>query len=143
MILEPKKRPAGVTALSIFFMAGSLICFIATLSLLLPKSFVEPMWRLNPRARAGFAVMGQWAIVLLFTVGVSCAAAAIGPWRGSRYGHRIAFGLIAINLVGDLINTLLGIEPRAIVGVPIALAILLYLASNRVRIFFRSSEADG
>jgi hypothetical protein len=65
MILEPRKRPAGVTALSIFFMAGSLICFIATLSLLLPKSFVEPMWQLNPRARAGFAVMGQWAIVLV------------------------------------------------------------------------------
>lgn len=139
MILEPKHRPPGVAALSIFFMAGSAICLIASLTLLLPNSFVEPMWRLNPRARAGFAVLGMWAIILLFTVGISCAAAAIGLWRGARYGHTIAFVLIAVNLAGDILNTLLGTEPRAIVGVPIALAILIYLASNRVRLFFRNS----
>ena len=86
--------------------------------------------------------MGRWAIVLFFTVGTSCAAAAIGLWRGARYGHRIGIVLIAINLAGDIINTLLGIEPRAIVGVPIALAILWYLASKRVRCFFRKAPAE-
>lgn len=143
MILEPKHRPPGVTALSIFFTAGSAICLVASLSLLLPDSFIEPMWRLNPRARAGFTVMGRWAILLLFTIGISCATAAIGLWRGARYGHRFAFTLIAINLAGDIINTLLGTEPRAIVGVPIALTILIYLASKRVRLFFRKALADG
>ena len=87
--------------------------------------------------------MGRWAIILLFTVGISCAAAAIGLWRGARYGHRFAVVLIAINLAGDIINTLLGTEPRAIVGVPITLAILIYLASRRVRLFFRKALADG
>ena len=138
MSLEIRKCPAGVTALSIFFMAGSIICLIASVSLLLPNSFIEPIWRLNPRARAGFMTMGRWAIVLLFTIGISCASAAIGLWRGNRYGYRFAVALIAINLTGDIINTLLGIEPRAIVGIPIALAILLYLMSRRVRIYFAS-----
>jgi hypothetical protein len=142
MILENKKRPLGITALSVFFIAGSVICLIASLSLLLPNSFIEPMWCLNPRAHAGFAAMGGWSIILLTTVGLFCAAAAIGLWRGARYGYRIALVLIAINLAGDIINSLLGTEPRAIIGVPIALAILIYLASKRVRLFFRNGEAN-
>ena len=141
MTLEPKKRPLGITALSMFFMAGAVICLVASLSLLLHDSFIEPMWRLNPRARAGFTTMGRWAILLLFTVGIACARAAIGLWRGATYGHRFAIVLIAINLAGDIINTVLGTEQRAIVGVPIALAILIYLVSKRVRVFFRKSAA--
>ena len=109
----------------------------------LRHSFIEPMWRLNPRAHAGFAVMGRWAGILLITVGTSCATAAIGLSRGARVGHRFAVALIAINLAGDIINTLLGTEPPAIVGVSITLAILIYLASRRVRLFFRKVLADG
>ncbi len=100
------------------------------------------MWRLNPHGREGLATLGHWAILLLSTVGVFCAAAAVGLWRGHRWGYRIAVALIAINLAADIINTLLGTEPRAIVGVPIALAILLYLASKRVRLFFHRAMAD-
>ena len=86
--------------------------------------------------------MGRWAIVLLAAVGTSCATAAIGLWRGAIYGYRFAFVLITVNLIGDIINTLLGIEPRAIVGVPIALAILIYLVSKPVRLFFQNSVTD-
>src|SRR5689334_19496420 len=67
------RRPAGVTALSIFFLAGAIICVIAVSSLLFPASFLEPIWRLNSRARTGFAAMRSWAIVLLLVVGVACA----------------------------------------------------------------------
>ncbi len=137
MTTKSKNRPHGVTVLSIFFLAGSVICLVAIAGLLLHNSFLEPMWRLNPHARGGFALMGHWAIALLFTVGVSCAAAAVGLWRGRRWGHRVAFVLIAINLIGDFVNVVLGIEPRAIIGVPVALTILLYLGSGRVRLFFK------
>jgi hypothetical protein len=41
---EPHHRPLGITALSIFFLIGSLISFIAGFSLLRPGSFLEPMW---------------------------------------------------------------------------------------------------
>ncbi len=36
-------------------------------------------------------------------------------------GHFLAIVLIEINLFSNLVNTILGTEPRAIVGVPIAL----------------------
>jgi hypothetical protein len=135
-------RPIGVTALSVFFLLGSIICFVASLSLVLPNSFLEPMWRINPHGHKGLVILSPWAVLLLSIVGVFCAAAAVGLWRGHRWGHRIAIALIAINLVGDAINTLLGTEPRAIIGIPIALALLLYLISKRVTRFFNLLAND-
>ena len=70
-----------------------------------------------------------------------CAAAAIGLWRGSRWGYWLAVGLILTNLLGNAINVVLGTEPRAIVGVPIAAAVLSYLmVSKKVRDFFKSTN---
>ena len=133
-------RPWGITALSIFFLAGAVISFVASISLLAPDSFLRPMWRLNPRAQENLSMLGFWAVVLLGTVSLLCAAAAIGLWRTARWGYWLAITLIVVNLIGDVTNVLLGTEPRAIVGVPIAGLILAYLLSKRVRLFF--SRAD-
>ena len=99
------------------------------------------MWRLNPRARTAFASLGPWAPVLLAVVCAACASAALGLWRGRSWGHRLAIGLIVVNLAGDLVNVALGIEPRAIAGVPVAVLILVFLVSARVRSFFRPRRA--
>lgn len=135
-VTKSESRPAGITALSIFFLFGATMSFIAFVSLLFPGSILEPMWRLNPRAHEGFAVMGVWAIVLMCVVSVACASAAVGLWHGARWGYRLAIILLAINLLGDIVNVALGTEPRAVVGVPIVLALLAFLMSRRVRSFF-------
>lgn len=133
---EDVTRPGGITALSAFFLFGACMSFISAASLFFPGSFLEPMWRLNPRAHEAFAGIGTWAVVLMCAVSVACAAAALGLWRGARWGYRSALILLAINLLGDLVNGLTGTEPRALVGVPIVIALLLYLRSKRVRHFF-------
>lgn len=133
-------RPVGVTALSIFFLAGAAISLTASLSLLRPNSFLESMWRLNPRAHENLSSQGLWSVLLMATVSVFCAAAAIGLWCGSRWGRWLAIGLIATNLIGSITNVLLGTEPRALVGIPIAAAILLYLLSKRVRSSFKRTS---
>jgi uncharacterized membrane protein (DUF2068 family) len=98
------------------------------------------MWHLNPRAHEKLSSLGHWAVILLITVSAFCAAAAMGLWRRSRWGYWIAVGLIAINLIGDATNVLLGTEPRALVGIPLATAILIYLVSRRVRLSFGLSK---
>jgi|SRR5215207_3411563 len=138
-----RTRPAGVTALSIFFLFGAAAALLSFVSLLLPGSFLEPMWRLNPRAREGFTEMGAWAVVLMCVVCVSCASSAVGLWRGARWGYWLAVVLLACNLLGDVANTVTGTEPRAAVGIPIVLALLAYLLSRRARHFFvRPSDAE-
>lgn len=134
-------RPRAITALSIFFVAGAMISLAASISLLLPDSFLEPIWRLNPRAHENLSRLGPWAVLLLSSVSMLCAAAAIGLWRGSRWGYWLAVGLILTNLLGNAINVVLRTEPRAIVGVPIAAALLAYLmVSKKVRDFFNKSN---
>jgi len=134
-------RPWGITALSVFFVAGAIISFVSGVSLALPGSVLEPMWRLNPRAREAFAGMGAGAILLLGAVCLACALAAVGLWRSARWGHRLAVGILVVNLLGDVANTVLGTERRAVFGIPVVLAILAFLWSGRVRSFFRHAAA--
>lgn len=132
-----QNRPFGITALSIFFMLGAAISFTVSVSLVFPGSFLEPIWRLNPRAREAFASVGAWAIILMCAVCVSCALAAAGLWRGARWGYRMALALLIINMLSDIANVILGVEPGAVVGVPVVTVILTYLAGRRVRRFFK------
>ena len=130
------RRPAGITALSLFFVAGCLISLTSLVSLTFSWAFLEPIWRLNPKAREAFAAMGSWADLLLAAVSVACGLAAAGLWHGARWGYVLAVGLIAVNLAGDAVNAIVGTEPRAVFGIPVALAILIFLSSRRVRSFF-------
>jgi len=129
-------RPGGVTAMAIFFAVGATVSVVTIAALLLPGGVFEPIWRLNPRARTGFATLGAWAPVLLAAVGLGCAAAARGLWSGRRWGRRVAMALLAVNLAGDGANVVLGMEPRALIGIPIASLLLLFLATARVRAYF-------
>jgi hypothetical protein len=129
-------RPRGITGLSVFLALGCLIALTSAVSLLFPGSFLEPMWRLNPRARTAFSFMGVWAPVLLIVVSSACGTAAWGLWQGRRWGHRLAVGIFAFNLLGDTANVVLGTEPRAIVGIPITALLLFYLFRPRVRRYF-------
>src|SRR5438477_9450237 len=129
-------RPIGITALSLFFLFGAGASFVSFISLLFPGSFLEPIWRLNPRARAGLGGMGVWAVILMGSVWLACALAAVGVWRGARWGYWLAVSLLAINLLGDTLNLFLRTEPGAVVGIPIALAILAFLMSRGARRFF-------
>ena len=136
-------RPFGITALIIFFLVGSQISFVAGISLLIPSAFFSVMWQLNPHGHDGLLRIGYWAVVLLISVSAFCAITAVGLWRRARWGHILAIVLIGINLLSDLVNTILGTEPRAIVGVPIALLIILYLLTKRVRNYFSEPQASS
>jgi len=138
-----RDRPPGVTALGCLFALGTLVSGLSMISLLTPGGALEPMWRLNPRARESFTRMGAWAPLLLGVVSLACAASAYGFVAGKRWGYRLAAGGLLVNLAGDVINAALGIEPRAWVGVPIVALILWYLASRQVRDFFGLLDTEG
>lgn len=126
-------RPLALTALSGFFAFGMLISSTSAVSLALPGSRLEPMWRLNPEARHAFGRLGPWAVPLLLTVAATCAGSALGLRRERRWGHRLAVGVLAANLVGDLLNAVVRGDRRTLVGLPIGGAMLTYLLSRRIR----------
>ena len=117
---------------------GAIISFIAALALLFPESFLQSMWRLNPRAQVAFEGIGKWAIVLLGTVSLACASAAAGLWLGKYWGYCLAVALLAVNLLGDIYNVVSGTEPRAAIGIPIVVALLFFITRPQIIAFFKN-----
>src|SRR5262245_12021323 len=103
----PSSRPWGVTALGVFFAFGAAMSLASFVALLFPGGLLEPMWRLNPRARESFADMGPWALVLMAVVCVACLSAVLGLLRSRRWGYLVAATLLVVSLLGDLANALL------------------------------------
>jgi len=130
-------RPRRITALSLFFAAGAIISFTAALALFFRESFLQSMWRLNPRALEAFTRIGPWAIILLATVSAACAASAFGLWSGKLWGYRFAIALLAVNLLGDIYNVVGGTEPRAAFGIPIVILVLFFITTPETRAFFK------
>jgi hypothetical protein len=122
--------------LACLFALGTLASGLSAISLLTPGGILEPMWRLNPHARDSFSRMGVWGLLLLGVVCLGCLASAYGFLAGRRWGYRLGLAVLCINLAGDVLNSALGTEPRAVVGVPIVALILWYLFSRPVRNYF-------
>ena len=130
------KRPLGIAVLSVFSFLGAVLAGVAAISLAFPGSPLDPMWKLNPRGHQGLVAMHGWAVLLLAVVSCACGITGIGLWRRRRWGHALAIAGLSIHLVGDVLNVALGTEPRAIIGIPVVAALLVYLSRPQVRSAF-------
>ncbi len=128
--MSQSARPLGVTLLSLFFLAGALLAGIAALSLAFPGGFLEPMWRLNPRGHQGLAALGGWGVLLMTAASLACATAGVGLWRMRPWGRTAAIVVLLVQLGGDVLNVATGTEPRALVGIPVVVGLLVYLTKG-------------
>lgn len=103
------------------------MCLLTIALLLFPGTALDSLWRLNPDAHSAFQSIDGWSIAIMFLIGSTCLFAAIGLRRGAVWGSRLAIIVLAVNLIGDLSNTLFRHDFRALVGVPIAAVMILYL----------------
>lgn len=120
--------PIGLKLLAIFFAFGTCISALTIGLLLFPGSAFDSLWRLNPEAQAAFQWIGRLSILLMAIVGVACAFAAVGLARNAKWGRWLGILILATNLVGDLTNACVRHDFRTLIGVPIAAAMIFYLA---------------
>jgi hypothetical protein len=81
----------------------------------------------KPSAQTDLRALGAVAVPLMLLVSIACAGAAVGLWRGRRWGYRLAIGVLGINLIGDVTNAVLRHDWRTLIGVPIGGAMIMYL----------------
>lgn len=133
-------RPLVVTFLIVLFAIGAVASLLAVITLMFPGSFLDAAWRVNPHAREGFTRIGGWSVLLMSAVFVACLLTAIGLWRRLQWAYWMALAMLIVNLIGDAINVIAGTDRRAIVGIPIALILLLYLMRRNTREHFRQAD---
>jgi len=107
-------------------------------ALAMPWSPLHHLWRVNPRAHAGFLAMGPWAFVLLPALSAACAVAAVGLWVRAEWGRRTALALLVANFIGDGINAVVRGDLRTLIGLPVAAGLIVYLSSARVKAYCES-----
>ncbi len=66
----------------------------------------------------------------MLTVGIACLFAAIGLWRDTVWGTRLALTILSINLIGDLANALFRHDYRALIGLPVGAVMIFYLVRS-------------
>lgn len=113
--------------LAIFFGVGAVACFVTMLALAFPGGFLDRIWRLRPDTLIEFQKLGTWSMVLMATVGFACGFAALGLFRQTEWGRRLAIGILIVNLVGDSLNAFLLQDLRTLIGLPIGGLMIWYL----------------
>ena len=136
------QTPWGVRAIAAFFVFGTVMSGLASLSLALAGGPLEAMWRANPAAREALGQMGGWAVILMGAVCLACAISALSLWNLWFWGYVLAIGVLTINLMGDAVSAVVRSDPITLIGLPIGGALIWYLVRPNVRaLFIRGTDA--
>jgi apolipoprotein N-acyltransferase len=119
--------PIGIRLVVVFFAFGATMCALTLFLLAFPGTRLDQLWNLNPAAKLSFQSLGGMSLVVMGVVGLSCASAAIGLARASRWGWWLALTILAVNLIADSLNGILRHDYRPLIGLPVGSGMIAYL----------------
>jgi len=140
MVLQTKS-PKGIIAVGIFLFFGAMMASLAGTTLVWPGTTLDRLWTLNPRAYKELAPHTKAVGIPFLLLGVTLAVAGMGWFKRRVWGWRLAVAIIAIQVLGDLVNAFRGDIVQGSIGVAIAGALLVYLLRPEVRAAFVSANA--
>lgn len=129
--------PHGITALGIFLFFGAAMAGLAGTTLLWRGTALDRAWALNPRALRELAPLGAMVAVPFLLLSATLLAAGVGWFRRRLWGWWLAVALIAAQVLGNIVNLILGRLAEGVTGFVSAAALLAYLLLPRVKIVFR------
>jgi len=132
----PPKSSAGLTAVGVFLIFGALMAFLAGTTLVWRGTILDRIWVLNAPAYARLAPFGKTVGIPFLFLSATLLLAGIGWFSRRLWAWRLAVVIIATQVLGDLVNLLLGDFVRGGVGLVIAAALLFYLLRPRIRAAF-------
>jgi hypothetical protein len=133
---ETMTNPPGFTAIGFFLFFGAIMASLAATTLLWRGTPLDRVWTLNPTAHKQLAPLGATVGILFLLLGTALATAGVGWFRRRLWGWRLAVGIIATQVLGDVVNCIRGDLLRGGTGVIIAGALLLFLLHPRIRSAF-------
>ncbi len=132
------RSTVGTKAIGIFLLFGALMSSLAGATLVWRGTTLDRMWTLNPRAFRELAPHGKAIGIPFLLLAVTLAVAGIGGLKYRLWGWRLAVGVVATQVLGDLVNVFKGHVVEGGLGLAIAGALLFYLLSANVQAVFAS-----
>jgi hypothetical protein len=115
------------------------MALLAGTTLTWPGSSLDHVWELNQYAYKRLSPIGKTAGIAFLLLAATLAATAAGWFARRLWAWRLAVAVIATQILGDLVNLILGRFPEGVTGVAIASALLFYLLRPTVHTAFSSS----
>lgn len=132
------RLPPIVIFVLVFLFFATAMAWVTGISLALPGTFLDAIWKMNPDAYNGFAPMGAAAIILLLLLGACTFAAALGMLRGRKWAWWLTVSVFVLNILGDVADMFVHHDYlKRGFGVLIVLFFLFLLSRPSVKAFFR------
>jgi hypothetical protein len=119
---------------------GFLMTTYAAITLARPGTILDRAWVLNPMAYGQLAPLGKFVALPFVALAATLFAAGVGWFRRRYWGWILGVSLIAMNMIGDLINIFRGELLKGMVGAGVAGLLLVYMTRLRVRNYFRAQQ---
>ena len=130
------KSHTGIIAVGIFLFFGATMALLAGATLVWRGTILDRVWVVNAPAYAQLARFGKTIGIPFLLLGAILAIAGAGWFRRRLWGWRLAVAIIAIQVLGDVVNAFAGDAVRGGVGFVVAGAFLFYLLRPEVRSAF-------
>lgn len=111
-------------------------CALAGTTLVWPRTVLDRMWTLNPRAYRDLAPFGKAVGIPFLLLRITLAVAGVGWFKRRAWEWRLAVVIIAMQVVGDVVNCVRGDLLRGGISAVIAGALLLFLLQPKIRAAF-------
>jgi hypothetical protein len=138
-----KKLHIGITGMGIFLFFGATMAFLAGTMLLWRGTILDHIWAFNAAAYRQLAPFAKTVGIPFLLLGTTLLVAGIGWFKRHLWGWRLAVGIIAVQVLGDLVNAFMGDVARGGVGFVVAGALLVYLLRPEVRAAFARGNAPS
>ncbi len=135
-----KRFSYGMRAIGIFLLFGASMAFLAGTTLTWQGTWLDRIWILNPQAYKQLVAYGKMCGIPFLLLGLAMVIAGVAWLKRRVWGWRMAVFIIATQVLGDLVNALMGDIFKGLAGFIIAGAFLVYLLSGRVRTAFVSGR---
>jgi len=119
--------------MGIFLFLGAVTASVSAIPLLWPGTFLERLWTLNPKAYKELAPLGSAVGILFLLLGAILGVVGVGWFRRRQWGWRLAVGIIATQVLGDVYSGIRGNWLGGLTGVVIAGGLLLFLIRPKIR----------
>jgi len=122
--------------MGVFLFFGATMACYAGITLLWRGTALDRAWELNPNGYRELARFGTWIGLPFFVLSAAMLVAGIGWFQRRPWAWKLLIAMMAVHLVGDLVNVIRGAVLEGAIGLVVVSAALVWIVRSGVRNVF-------